>query len=57
MFGCCYCSAARDVDINVSLVWSGYVMQCGVLVATAFYVHNKPFFCPVNCTVYWLQQL
>jgi hypothetical protein len=40
--GCCYCPAVRDLDMCVC-VCSGCVMQCGMLlVATAFYLHNKP---------------
>ena len=41
------------VCVCVSHVCSVWVMQCGVLlVATAFYQHNKPLLCRVNGTVY-----
>ena len=53
--GCCYCSCVHDLHIYVSCVCSGCVMQCGMLlVATVFYLHNKPLLCQVNFTVYWL---
>jgi hypothetical protein len=52
MCGCCYCSAVRGLDLYVSLMWPGYVMQCGMLMATAFNLHNKPFLCPLNFIVY-----
>jgi len=40
----CYCFAVRDLDLYVSLGWSGYIMQCGMLMATAFNLLNTPFF-------------
>jgi hypothetical protein len=53
MCGCCYCSDIHDLDINVSRVCSGCVMQCGMLlVATMFCLHNKLLLCQVKCTVY-----
>ena len=43
------------VCVCVSLVCSGCVMQCGMLlVPTTFYLHNKPLLCRANCSVYWL---
>jgi hypothetical protein len=53
MCGCCYCSGVHDLHMYVSRVCCGCGMQCGMLlVATVFYLHNKPLLCQVNCTVY-----
>ena len=44
-------TGVHDVDI-CHVECSGCIMQCGMLlVATVFYLHNKPLLCRVNCTV------